>query len=87
MTVSWVTVIWPMIASACLTLAAMYFLVWFRNRGERAHLLFSINAASMTAFAVCELWMMRAATPDELVVALRWAQVALFRGSSSTTGS
>ena len=58
---SWVTVIWSMIASACLTLAAIYFLVWFRNRTAWAHLLFSVTAASTTAFAFCELWMMRAA--------------------------
>ncbi len=29
---SWVTVIWSMNASACLTLAVIYFLVWHRNR-------------------------------------------------------
>ena len=29
---SWVTIIWSMVASACLTLAAIYFLVWYRNR-------------------------------------------------------
>ena len=85
MTLSWVTVVWSMIASACLTLAAIYFLVWFRNRAEWAHLLFSMNAASMTAFAFCELWMMRAATPDELLIALRWAHVPLFSWLLSTT--
>ena len=85
MTVSWVTVVWSMIASACLILAAMYFLVWLKNRGERARLLFSLSAASMTAFAFCELWMMRAATPDELLIALRWAHVPLFSWLLSTT--
>ena len=85
MTVSWVTVVWSMIASACLTLAAMYFLVWFKNRDERPHLLFSLSAASMTAFAFCELWMMRATTPDELMIALRWAHVPLFSWLLSTT--
>ena len=77
MIVSWVTVIWLMIASACLTLAGMYFLVWFRNRGERAHLFFALNAISMAAFACGELWMMRVATPDEAVVAFRFAHVGL----------
>ena len=85
MSLSWVTVVWSMIASACLMLAAMYFLVWFKNRGERVHLLFSLSAASMTAFAFCELWMMRAATPDELLIALRWAHVPLFSWLLSTT--
>jgi signal transduction histidine kinase len=85
MPLSWVTVIWSMIASACLMLAVMYFLVWFRNRREWAHFLFSLNAVSMAAFAACELWMMRAATPDELNTALRWAHVPLFSWLLSTT--
>ena len=38
---SWVTVVWSMIASACLTLAVIYLLVWWRNRTAWAHLLFS----------------------------------------------
>ena len=75
---SWVTVIWSMIASACLTLAVIYFLVWYRNRAEWAHLLFSVTAASTTAFTFCELWMMRAETPGELLAAIRWAHVPLF---------
>ena len=29
---SWVTVIWSMVASACLTLSAIYLLVWWSNR-------------------------------------------------------
>ena len=75
---SWVTVIWSMIASACLTLAAIYSLVWYRNRAAWAHLLFSVTAASTPAFAFCELWLMRAQTPAEFLAALRWAHVPLF---------
>ena len=37
---SWVTVIWSMVASACLTLAVIYFVVWCTNRAAWAHLLF-----------------------------------------------
>lgn len=83
--VSWVTVLWSMMASACLTLAGLYFLVWFNNRREWAHLLFSINAASMAAFAICELWMMRAETPAELNLALKCAHVPLFSWLMSMT--
>ena len=75
---SWVTIIWSMIASACLTLAAIYGLIWYRNRTEWAHLLFSVTAASTTAFAFCELQLMRAQTPAELFTGLRWGQLALF---------
>jgi PAS domain S-box-containing protein len=75
---SWVTVIWSMVASACLTLAVIYFLVWCTNRAAWAHLLFSVTAVSTTAYAFCELSVMRAQTPAELLAALRWAQLALF---------
>jgi two-component system, LuxR family, sensor kinase FixL len=75
---SWVTIIWSMIASACLTLAAIYGLIWYRNRTEWAHLLFSVTAAATTAFAFCELQLMRAQTPGELFTGLRWGQLALF---------
>jgi signal transduction histidine kinase len=75
---SWVTVVWAMIASASLTLAAIYWLVWYRNRTAWAHLLFSITAVSLSAFTFCELWLMRAETPRELLVALKWAHLALF---------
>ncbi len=75
---SWITVIWSMIASACLTLAVIYFLVWYSNRTRWAHLLFSVTAASTTVFAFCELWLMRAETPGELATAIRWGHVPLF---------
>ena len=57
---SWVTIVWSMVASACLTLAAMHLLVWSRRRTAWAHLLFSLSAAGVAAYAGCELWMMRA---------------------------
>ena len=28
---SWITVIWSMVASACLTLAAMHLFIWFKK--------------------------------------------------------
>ena len=74
---SWVTVIWSMIAAACLTLGAVYFLAWCRNRMAWAHLLFAAIAASTTAYAICELWMMRARTPAELADAMRWGRLAV----------
>ncbi len=76
MSFSVVNAVWLMIVSACLTLGGMYFLVWFRNR-ERPHLYYSINALSMSAFAFCELWIMRVHSTEAGVLALQCAQVAL----------
>jgi hypothetical protein len=66
---SWVTVIWSMVASACLTLGGLHVLVWCRRRAAWGNLLFSISAVATAAAAVCELRMMRAETPTE------WAMV------------
>jgi PAS domain S-box-containing protein len=70
-----VTIVWFIGASACLTLAALHLLVWFRRRTAWASLLFSVSAVGTAAFAACELWMMRAETPAEFGMALRWAHV------------
>ena len=85
MAFSAVTVLWSVMSSACLTLAGMYLLIWIRDRREWAYALFSISALSMAAWAMCELWMMRAATQDELNLALKWAHVPLFFWLVSTT--
>ena len=73
---SLITIIWSMIASACLTLAAINFLTWGRNREAWANLFFSLLATGTAAWTFCELWMMRAETPLEFATALKWGQVA-----------
>jgi two-component system sensor kinase FixL len=72
---SWVTILWAMIASACLTLALVHLLVWWRRREVPANFLFALTAVATAAFAGCELWMMRAETPGAFGVAVRWAHV------------
>ena len=39
---SWITIVWSMNAAACLTLAAFYCVVWFKQRENWIYLLFSI---------------------------------------------
>jgi PAS domain S-box-containing protein len=70
-----VTVIWAMIASACLTLALVHVLVWWRRPNARANLLFALSAAATAVYAGCELWMMRAETPGAFGMAVRWTHV------------
>ena len=83
---SWVTVIWSMIATVCVTLAGIYLLVWRRNQAAWANLLFSMTALAAAAFAFCELSMMLAETPGEFGTALRWGQVALWVWTLSLVG-
>ena len=67
--------LWAMIASACLTLALVHLLVWWRRREAQANLLFALTAMATAVFAGCELWMMRAETPAAFGAAVRWAHV------------
>jgi len=72
---SGVTVVWSMIAAACLTLAAVHFPVWLRNHDARPSLAFSLAAACTAAIAYFELRMLHAQTVGEFVEALKWAHV------------
>jgi two-component system sensor kinase FixL len=83
---SWVTIIWSTIASACITLAGIYLLVWCRNRTAWANLLFSLTAVAAAGFAFCELSMMLAETPGEFGTALRWGQVSVWLWTVSLVG-
>jgi two-component system, LuxR family, sensor kinase FixL len=75
---SWVTIIWAMIASACLTLAMMHLIIWVQQTWRRAHLLFSVTAISVAAIVACELLLMRAQTTEQFGTVMRWAHVPLF---------
>jgi PAS domain S-box-containing protein len=72
---SWVTIVWSATASACLTLAAIHFLVWSYRRTAWADLLFGLTSVAVAIYAVLELAMMRAETPEQFATALRWIHV------------
>jgi two-component system, LuxR family, sensor kinase FixL len=72
---SWVTIIWSMIASACLTLAAMHLLVWYKKRTAWAYLLFALTSLATAGVAFCELKVMRAESVGEYGNALRWGHL------------
>lgn len=64
-----------MVAAACLTLAVIHLLVWWRQRHAWSNLLFSLAAAGTAGLGVCEYWMMQASTIVEFGTALRWLHV------------
>jgi two-component system, LuxR family, sensor kinase FixL len=72
---NWVTIIWSMTAAACLTLAAIHFLVWWQRRTAWADLVFTLTTVGVAVFAGFELSMMLAKTPGQFAAALRWIQV------------
>src|SRR6266516_3033618 len=72
---SWITILWSMIAAACLTLAAFYCVVWLKQRENWVHLLFSYSAVAAAALAGFELAMMHAQTVRQYEVLVRWIHV------------
>ena len=75
---SLITVIWSMVAAACLTLGAVHLLVWLRNREAIANLMFSLLAAGTAGMAGCELLMAHAGTTSDYGYWLRCYQVAVW---------
>src|SRR6516165_3230193 len=72
---SCVTVIWSMSAGACLTLAFLQFIVWWKDRAARANLVFAVGAVAVAVFAALELALMRAETPEQFGSVTRWIHV------------
>ena len=75
---NWVDVVWIGSIGASLTLGALHFFIWVRDRRAAAHLVFAIAAAAIVGIAWCELAMMRAQTVAQFAVALRWIYVPIF---------
>jgi len=72
---SLITIIWSMVAAACLTMGTMHLLVWRKRRRSWSNLLFFLAAAGATGLILCELFMLRARTPEEFGAMLRWFHI------------
>ncbi|MGR4867948.1 sensor histidine kinase [Variovorax sp. LARHSF232] len=83
---SWVTIVWAMVGSACLMLATVHLPVWVKDRQAWPSLFFSILAAATAALAFCELAIMKAQSPEEYAVANRAGQVAVWVATVSLVG-
>jgi two-component system, LuxR family, sensor kinase FixL len=75
---SWITIVWSMNAAACLTLAAIYLVVWCKQRQGSANLVFSITAVAAAAIAGFELAMMHAGTVGQYEALIRWIHVPVW---------
>jgi len=72
---NWPTIVWSMAAAACLTLAFVHGLAWWRERASRESLLFSISAIAVAVIALQELALVHARTAAEYGDVLRWIHV------------
>lgn len=75
--VSWIAFVFPMIASACITLAVIHLLIGWRHAGKRAHLMLALMAVSTAAMALFELAMMKSSEPGSYAWALRWYHIPI----------
>ena len=75
---SWVTVIFSMTASACLTMALIHGCIWWRQRDSWANLLFMLAAIGTACLAGFDLAAMRAETPAQLASAIRWEHLSVW---------
>src|SRR5947199_9608097 len=53
----------------------MHLVVWCKDRAARANLVFAVMATAVAVLAALELAMMRADTPGQFGIAVRWLHV------------
>ena len=83
---SWITIVYIMMAALSATIAGLYLAAWFMQRDAWAYLMFVLLALSIAGLAGMELWMLRAQTPAEYATALRWFQVPVWFGFVAMVG-
>lgn len=74
---TWIDLVWPMLASASLLVGFTHVLVWFARPTQRVHLAFAVAALSIGALALLELTIYRSLSLDVMAQALRWMHVAV----------
>ncbi len=77
---NWLVALWLVIASMCLTLAAIHLHVWLRQRTALGNAAFAMLAISMVGMGYCELRMLQAQTTEEMGRFLWWNQVPVWSG-------
>ena len=63
----WLRVAYSMRAAACLTLAAVHLLVWFKQPARRTHLAFSVIAIFVAAIKPFEFVWPESKTPEQYI--------------------
>src|SRR5260370_15906081 len=72
---NWVSIVWSMAGGGWLPLALMHLVVWWKDRMARASLVFAVVAVAVITFSALELALMRAATPEQFGMVVRWMHV------------
>lgn len=72
---NWMTIVWPMVAAACITLALVHLRIAFGDGRRASHFFFSLAALSVAAISALELTVLRANDLAQCNLALRWSSV------------
>src|SRR4051812_47346465 len=83
---SWITIIWSMVAAASLTLGTVHLMVWWQRREKPERLLFFFITWATAWMAFYELAMMKAQSPAQYGMALRWYHVPVLLNFLGATG-
>ncbi len=73
---NWITIAWPMVAAACLTLGLINLAIGLAHPPRAARLLFFLSASAAAVFGSLELALMRADTVAGAWPLLHWGNVA-----------
>jgi hypothetical protein len=72
---TWIDIVWPMMSAASLTLALVHVVTWYKQRGLADHLALGLICFGVGAIAILEWQMMRAQTPADFALLMRWVLV------------
>lgn len=81
-----VTAIWSAVSGACLMLALMHLVIWFRNRSAWANLWFFFATLGVVGQAACELVTMHTRSPEIYAAGIRYAHLVYFFGVAGILG-
>lgn len=81
-----VTAIWSAVSGACLMLALMHLVIWFRNRSSWANLWFFIATLGVVGQAACELVTMHTRSPEIYAAGIRYAHLVYLLTASGILG-
>ena len=69
------TIAWPLVIGACVTMGLIQLRVGLRRTPGTAHLLVALNAFVVAVYAVCEMALACANSPAEYLAWLRWLDI------------
>jgi signal transduction histidine kinase len=83
---NWMTIVWPMMIAACLTLALISLRIAMGDARRLPHLFFFTSAMAVAAVCALELAILRADSVAEINHWLRWSSIPLAVMVSAVTG-